>query len=897
LFAEHASDIMVWAGPDGRVLYVSPSVQRYGYEPDEIIGSTGMELFHPEDRPRLVENTSALLRGEFQEGVNRRHRLATRRGDWVWVEGSPRPIFDSEGRPLGFLNVFRDVTEQHRLETAARRQQDLFGVVFEHSAIGKILLDMDGRIIRVNRSLCQTLDYAPDELIGRRDDDFAHPDEIGQFAEQFGSATRGELQSYQVERRYRTRSGSWKWFSLTVSVARDADGGAPRAIVAELQDLTERRAADQAVAASEARYRLLADNATDVILRCDRTGMIEFASPSVRRWGYEPDAVVGQSLFEFLHPDERAETQAWFADLVAGKISAPDQQLEVQVRAGNGDWIWLQSNPAPIKDDAGGVIGMVAMLRDITEAREARERLAESEARYRLLADSVHDLIVRYDRQGVIEYISPSVRQFGYEPADLIGRNAAEFEDREFALQTQVELASYAAGGPLPDGKPNETCARRADGAWVWLEGTSSAIRDKSGAFVGVVTVLRDVTARRAMEDELRRKRVEAEAATVAKSEFVANMSHEIRTPLTGMLGFVGLLEGLEGLPPTAAKYVDRIATSGQALLSVVNDILDFSKLDADRLELDPHPFDPAALVTETLGLVGAEAARKGLSVCKEVQGVMPAAVLADRSRVRQVLLNLLTNAIKFTDNGRVTVKARHLDENGGRLSIAVTDTGVGIPPDRQNRLFERFSQVDGSTTRQYGGTGLGLAISKGLIDKMGGEIGFESREGQGSTFWFTVDAPLAELEEAPAAPMQPEPDDGLTAARILVVDDVAMNRELVRTMLSPFGYELVEAASGAEAVAAAMAGSFDLILMDLQMPGMDGLAATRAIRQACDLNHDAPIVALSANALPVHLAECAQAGMDDHIAKPIAPAELLTKIARWTAPSESSSKAGAETA
>jgi CheY-like chemotaxis protein/anti-sigma regulatory factor (Ser/Thr protein kinase) len=332
-------------------------------------------------------------------------------------------------------------------------------------------------------------------------------------------------------------------------------------------------------------------------------------------------------------------------------------------------------------------------------------------------------------------------------------------------------------------------------------------------------------------------------------------------------------------LPTNARTYVDRIAASGQALLSVVNDILDFSKLDADRIELDPHPFDPSALVAETLDLVGAEAARKGLHLSKLVQGELPAAVLADSARIRQVLLNLLTNAIKFTDKGGVTVTARYLPEQAG-LHIAVTDTGVGVPKDRQDRLFQRFSQVDGSITRRYGGTGLGLAICKRLTEMMGGEIGVQSQEGEGSSFWFTVDAPPAELAQATA--QVEEPDYGLGEARILVVDDVAMNRELVRIMLAPFGYDLVEAANGAEAVAAAMAGAFDLILMDLQMPGMDGLAATRAIRQACDLNRKTPILALSANVLPVHLAECAEAGMDDHIAKPIVPAELLTKIAQW---------------
>ncbi len=377
-----------------------------------------------------------------------------------------------------------------------------------------------------------------------------------------------------------------------------------------------------------------------------------------------------------------------------------------------------------------------------------------------------------------------------------------------------------------------------------------------------------------------RAARVRANAATLAKSEFLSNMSHELRTPLTGVLGFAGLLESLPDLPEKARSYARRITTSGETLLAVVNDILDFTRLEAGSVVLRPNSFDPAVFLAETIELVSVQALQKGLTLTTEIVGPLPAAVLADSARVRQVLLNLLSNAIKFTEAGQIRVTLRYQPEAGGALRFAVTDSGIGIPADRFNLLFRRFSQVDGSNTRQFGGAGLGLAICKALTELMGGQIGAESRDGQGSTFWFTIAAP-------PAALVQPEPvaSDPVVAAarrRLLVVDDVEMNRELVRIMLAPYGYEVTEAPGGAEAVELATTARFDLILMDLQMPGMDGLAATRAIRQTSELNRDTPIIALSANVLPVHLAECAQAGMNDHIGKPIIPIELLTKIAEW---------------
>ncbi|HEY2660040.1 MAG TPA: ATP-binding protein [Caulobacteraceae bacterium] len=396
----------------------------------------------------------------------------------------------------------------------------------------------------------------------------------------------------------------------------------------------------------------------------------------------------------------------------------------------------------------------------------------------------------------------------------------------------------------------------------------------------------------RRLQDELLRKQVEAEAATVAKSEFLANMSHEIRTPLTGIIGFGALLEKVKGLPPEAENFVNRITTASETLLAVVNDVLDFSKVDAGQIELDPHPFDPTGFVAETLGLISSQASAKGLKLDSNIDGQLPAAVRADSARLRQVLLNLLTNAIKFTARGGVTVKVSYAPSNGGRLRFDVTDTGVGVPAALSHRLFQRFSQVDGSTTRQYGGTGLGLAISKGLVELMGGDIGLESQEGHGSNFWFTIAAPIA--DQAVSEAVEEPGDWRVGALRILLVDDVDMNRELVTAILSPFDIELTEASSGGEAVEAALRTRFDLILMDLQMPGMDGLAATRAIRAHSDLNRSAPILALSANVLPIHLAACREAGMDDHVAKPIRADELLGKVAFWTDPDAAQAAAAA---
>ena len=483
-------------------------------------------------------------------------------------------------------------------------------------------------------------------------------------------------------------------------------------------------------------------------------------------------------------------------------------------------------------------------------------------------------------------YISPSVvRVTGYLPEMIVGRHIRDVVHPDDWPAMKAIGDQLSCGEIVGDAPRVEYRARHKDGRWLWFETRTSLIRDPvTGEATGQLDVARDVTARKALEVELRERTREAEAATEAKSNFLANMSHEIRTPLTAILGFSGLMSRMDGLPGEAIRHLQRITTAGEALLAVVNDVLDFSRLEAGQLELDPQPFDPAGVVRETVDLVAAQAAAKGLQLDVFVDDDLPAIVLADSGRVRQILLNLLGNALKFTQSGGVRIAVSHTDANGGCLRIAVSDTGPGVPADRLDRLFQRFSQVDGSISRQHGGSGLGLAICLGLSELMGGDIGVESTVGEGSTFWFTVGAPVAAAPVRPA--IEETAGDMMAPARLLLVDDVAINRQLVRTILEVFGHDIIEAGSGAEAIEIAHHTAFDLILMDVQMPGMDGLAATRAIRATAEVNQRTPILAFSANVFADQLAACRAAGMNDHIAKPINMADLVAKVALWSAQS-----------
>jgi PAS domain S-box-containing protein len=645
---------------------------------------------------------------------------------------------------------------------------------------------------------------------------------------------------------------------------------------------------------SEARYRLLAEAAGDLIIQYDLDGIIQYASPSAAAFGHRPEDLVGRNSLDFFHPDDAPMRRERLEGLRVGVPLPRGADNERRIRHGDGRWIWVQGNPTVIRDKAGQPTGAVTILRDVTERRrledqlrahqaeteDALARMRDSEARYRLVAEHLRDVIVQYDTQGVVRYVSPSIATLGYRPEDLVGRPMAEFGEIDSGQSMPERLADLRAGRRLVGGLENEFRVRRADGSWVWMQGNPMPILDEAGQPLGVVSMLREVEERRALEAELTRKRDEAEAAVVAKAEFLANMSHEIRTPLTAVVGFASLIAKMQDLPEKARVYVDRIARSGEALTSIVNNVLDFSRVEAGQVELKPEPFEIRVLVAETLSLVHDAAAAKGLALAAHVDDATPGQVVADAGRVRQVLLNLVSNAVKFTRQGEVRIEVGH-DAARERLRIAVHDTGIGVPGALADRLFQRFSQIDGSNARRFGGVGLGLAISKGLVELMGGDIGMESVEDQGSTFWFETPAPAAREPE----PQVIENEDEVSVApmRVLVVDDARPNRELILALLGPFHLQMTEAADGLEAVEAARRERYDLVLMDLQMPGMDGMTATRAIRETSELNRGTPILAVSASVLPSDVEACREAGMNDHIPKPINARELVGKVAHWT--------------
>ena len=527
--------------------------------------------------------------------------------------------------------------------------------------------------------------------------------------------------------------------------------------------------------------------------------------------------------------------------------------------------------------------------------RRIMSELARDKHKLNLLANNVTDAILRFDTDGICTYASPSVRAvLSREPEDFLGKRASEkLHDDARDLICEVETALLE--GRLDKERFTYRRLRDAEnGSPVHIEADCAIIIDTAtGERDGFVVSARDVTPRVELERLLIRARRHAEEGERAKSEFLANMSHEIRTPMNGVLGLAELLLQSE-LDKNQRHHVEMIVQSGRSMMLLLNDILDLSKIEAGHISIDPAPVDLHATLSECAALHRPNAQKKGLQLTFEYagDGANGAAAsddnqwfVTDGLRVRQIVLNLIGNAVKFTESGRIDVSYR---TDGEQFSVAVTDTGIGISKSRLGSIFQPFTQAEGDTTRRFGGTGLGLTISRQLAELLGGYIEVESDPGRGSRFTLTLPA----MRAVPASyeRLQPEPiclEDLQHDSRILLAEDHDVNRLLVSEMLERCGQRVVVAHDGTEAIAMVIDGEvrgkpFDLVLMDIQMPGCDGYAATRAIRAGGIGPDELPIIALTANAFPEDIIAARKAGMQAHLTKPLAFAELARALQRW---------------
>jgi PAS domain S-box-containing protein len=682
-------------------------------------------------------------------------------------------------------------------------------------------------------------------------------------------------------------------------------------IYAAARDITERKQTEAALRASEQRFRDIAFSSGDWIWEVDAQGRYTFASENVKAiLGYAPEELIGRSPFDLMAPEEAARVGALFWDLIARKT--PFRDLENIVIGKSGKAVTALTTGVPVLAANGDLLGYRGVDRDITARKQAETELqrlyAELEQR---VADRTADLQAAnrqlldtqfaMDSVGIgISWLSLATGKFIYAnhyAATVLGYSIDEYLqfgvsdiDPNFppaALERTVDV--IRAQGKIQI----ETQQKTKDGRLIPMEVTAFFSPGHHGEPDKLIAFCSDITARKQTEQALENAKEAAEAANIAKSQFLANMSHEIRTPLNAILGLNHLMRSGD-LPPLQLERLAKMEVAGHHLLSLINDILDLSKIEAGRLELDSGNFHLSAVLDNVGSIIRESAMSKGLALEIDADGV-PLWLRGDATRLRQALLNFASNAVKFTQQGKIALRTRLLDEHAGELRVRfeVTDTGIGLTPEQQERLFRPFEQADGSTARKYGGTGLGLALTRRLVTLMNGECGVDSLPGEGSTFWFAVPlqrghgpTPGQHGEDVRSAEVRLRETQG--GMRILLAEDNAINIEVIQEMLHAVRLEVTVAENGRQALELAGTGRYDLVLMDMQMPEMNGLDATRAIR-ALPGWQAVPIIALTANAFADDRRACLDAGMNDMLTKPVEPEMLYTTLLRWLpgAPSE----------
>ncbi len=638
------------------------------------------------------------------------------------------------------------------------------------------------------------------------------------------------------------------------------------------------------------------DQVGDAVIIVDLQLRIQRWNPAAETiYGYPADLVLGRPIAEII-PVQRYLDGAAPADVAANFEQDDQYSGEVVQRHRDGHKLIVHSSRRVIRDGAGRPIGIVSISRDVTARTEMELALQRERELLKVVITNLDEDIVACDADGVLTRFDGLTSTLAALPGERIAADdwprvyqlylpdgVTRMRKEDIPLYRALQGETVRNAEMVTMGERDEACTYLASG---------SPLIDAGGSKLGALVVMHDITERKQAEAELRQAKEAADAASRAKSEFVAMMSHEIRTPMNGVIGMTDML--LE--TPLSAEqrdYAGTIHNSACALLTILNDILDFSKIEAGKLTLEPDDFDPHTLVAETSDLLLARAHAQGIALRTRIAPELPRRLRGDAGRLRQVLLNLLGNAVKFTERGEVVMEAA--PETGildpGMIRFTVRDTGIGITPHALKQLFQPFTQADGSTTRKYGGTGLGLVICKRLVELMGGELGVTSVEGEGSTFWFRV--PLAHAA-APALAAEPcaAPACALnTTARprtshpvILLAEDNPVNQKLALLQLKKLGYQAEAVDDGRAVVAAVADRAYALVLMDCLMPELDGFAATRAIRDAEARTTRAriPIIAMTANAMQGDREACLQAGMDDYLTKPVKVDALGELLDRW---------------
>ncbi len=768
------------------------------------------------------------------------------------------------------------------LDVSLRDSEQRFRVLFEGAAEGIAVADEEShRFQYANPTLCNMLGFTEEELTGMPIQGIHPVESLPAVMETFNSHA-ASAESRQVAALPCIRKDGSILF-VDINAAPVEIGGRP-CVVGFYSDATERTKAAAALAESRDMLRSILETVPARVFWKDKEGRyLGCNSAFARDAGVSsPEDLLGKDDFQM---SWREQAELYRADDRRVMDSdTPKLDFEEPQTTTDGSTIWLRTSKVPLRDGEGRISGLLGIYSDVTDRKRAERELRRSEERFRALTESTSDWIWEVDSDARFTYSNPKVEDsLGFAPEEIVGRRLFEL-----LPEAEADRAERFFGEKAQKGEPFdnfEVAVLHRDGHEVAFQVSGVPVLDADGVLSGYRGINRDITEHKQIREKLLAAMAEADAANRAKSEFLANMSHEIRTPMNGVMGMTDLLMDTV-LTREQREFAQTIKSSSESLLAVINDILDFSKIEAHMLELDPVGFNLRDCLADILQTLALRAAGKSLELAYDVGQDVQDAVVGDPGRLRQVIVNLVGNALKFTDRGEIVLRVESVEEpssvTGDRSSVmlqfSVADTGVGMSADTQARIFNAFAQADASTTRKYGGTGLGLSISASLVELMGGRIWMDSEVGRGTTCHFTVRMGIQPASVARPSILKPLPD----ALQVLVVDDNETNQRILTDMLTNWRMQAVAVGGGEPALKmlaeATRAGDpFLLLLLDAGMPGMDGYEVAERVRETPDI---APaIIMLTSAGRRGDAARCKALGVAAYLTKPIKPSTLLDAI------------------
>ena len=874
---ESSDDAIVSISSEFRIMTWNKGAQKlFGFTAAEAIGKTNLDLYVP---PGERETVTALMREDL--AATRSDPAFVRRLEWQGrrKDGSPvdcsmvvSGIQDTSGNALGFSLIMRDISERKRIERELREAQEYTRGLIESSMDAMVIVAPDLRISDGNEQLARLTELPKKVLFGSRFDSY-----FSEPARAQAAVAQTLAQGYVTNVDLLLKAASGKEIAISFNASLFYRAGKVFGIFGVARDVTQARAIERTLREEREYSRSLVRSSPDALLVSDAALVLtDVNERALQLTSYPREELVGSKLTALFTEPQRAQEL-----LEQARDAGPMHDIELFLLTRNTQEIPVALNVSALREDDGACRRMVVAVRDVSESKRAQK----ANALLASIVDSSADAIYSESTEMVITSWNPAAeRLFGYAAAQVVGHNAALL----VPLERRGELAERVRR--IRDNRKAEgyeTVRLRKDGGTVDVALTQSPILDATGAVTALSVTVRDISERKRLEAEFAKARDAALEAARLKSEFLANMSHEIRTPLNSIIGMTGLLLDTE-LSPQQSEFAHDVRESGDALLSLVNDILDFSKISAGKLIFEEIDFDLTAMVEGAIELVTSQARSKGLEMTLAVEPEVPRYLHGDPGRLRQVLLNLISNAIKFTEHGEVAVAVSKLSENPQEtiLRFEVRDSGIGIEQDKLGLLFQPFTQVDASTSRHYGGTGLGLSIARELVQRMHGTIAVTSTPGAGSTFWFTVKL----AKQVGASESASERFASMAGASVLIVDDNANSRRILDSQVASWNMKSATAARGAEALtmlrgAAKNAAPYQVALLDVMMPEMDGIELARLIKADPALSATAVVLMSSAGPRTEFKGRLQGIEVDGWLMKPVPQSSLYDCLVKVLAP------------